>query len=148
MFNNERRSTWYHEGALTLMTGTLYGATSVIVGHPFDTVKTKMQAQSTHMAIGDRHPGYFETIGKVMKTEGPKGFYRGWAPPFTGSILFRSLQFSVYEMVHTKCEQYESLTRSIPGTYGIQYRVIAGAFMGATARSLVECPFEYAKVKG
>ena len=47
MFNNEKRLSWYHEGALTLLTGTLFGATSVIVGHPFDTVKTKMQAQAT-----------------------------------------------------------------------------------------------------
>ena len=62
MFSNQSQLTWYHEGAMTLMTGTLYGATSVIVGHPFDTVKTKMQAQSTHMATLDRTPGYFETI--------------------------------------------------------------------------------------
>ena len=119
MFNNQKQLNWYHEGALTLMTGTLYGGTSVIVGHPFDTVKTKMQAQSSHMATASRSPGYFETINSVFKNEGLKGFYRGWAPPFCGSILFRSLQFSVYQMVHTKCEQYEQLTKSIPGTYGV-----------------------------
>ena len=33
-------------------------------------------------------------------------------------------------------------------TGGIQYRVIAGGVTGATVRALVECPFEYAKVKG
>ena len=51
-------------------------------------------------------------------------------------------------MVYTKCEQYESLTKAIPGTAGVQYRVIAGGIIGASARALVECPFEYAKVKG
>lgn len=50
-------------------------------------------------------------------------------------------------MVYTKCEQFEQLTREIPGTYGVQYRVIAGGVIGASARALVECPFEYAKVK-
>ena len=82
-----------------------------------------------------------------MKIDGPAGFYKGWAPPFAGSILFRSLQFSVYQMVYKKCEQYEQLCKSIPGTHGVQYRVIAGGVMGGTARALVECPFEYAKVK-
>jgi len=88
------------------MTGTVFGATSVIVGHPFDTVKTKMQAQSSHMATKQSNPRYVETIAKVMRNEGPTGFYKGWAPPFAGSIIFRSLQFSVYQMVYTKCEDY------------------------------------------
>lgn len=92
MFKNDTSQLpWYREGALTLLTGTLFGATSVIVGHPFDTVKTKMQAQSSHMATEMKTPSYFETIGRVMKHEGPAGFYRGWAPPFCGSIMFRSL---------------------------------------------------------
>ena len=82
-----------------------------------------------------------------MKTEGPTGFYRGWAPPFAGSIIFRSLQFSVYQAVYTKLDDNKNMTSSIPGTAGIQHRVWAGALCGATARALVECPFEYAKVK-
>ena len=34
------------EFALALASGGLYGATNTVVGHPFDTVKTKMQTQS------------------------------------------------------------------------------------------------------
>jgi len=33
---------WYIEGVLTLISGTTYGFTSILVGHPMDTVKTKM----------------------------------------------------------------------------------------------------------
>ena len=33
---------------MTLFTGTLYGGTNVVVGHPTDTIKTKMQAQAGH----------------------------------------------------------------------------------------------------
>jgi len=36
-------------------------------------------------------PGYVETITKVYTSEGLVGFYRGWAPPFMGSVIFRSL---------------------------------------------------------
>ena len=40
------------------------------------------------------------------------------------------------------------MKRTIPATAGIEYRVVAGATIAATARALLECPFEYAKVKG
>lgn len=44
MTHNQKRTTWQKETAYTLCTGFLYGATNVIVGHPTDTIKTKMQA--------------------------------------------------------------------------------------------------------
>jgi hypothetical protein len=33
---------------------------------------------------------YVPTIKKVYNAEGFLGFYRGWVPPFLGSIIFRS----------------------------------------------------------
>ena len=48
--HNEKRTTWYKEGAITALTGFLFGGSNTLVGHPFDTVKTKMQAQGGHMA--------------------------------------------------------------------------------------------------
>ena len=36
----------------------------------------------------------------------------------------------------------------IPGTGGLQLRVPAAAYLAGLARSVVETPFEYAKVKG
>jgi hypothetical protein len=49
MTHDFKRGHWVKEGALTMLTGFLFGATNTIVGHPFDTVKTKMQAQAEHM---------------------------------------------------------------------------------------------------
>jgi len=57
------------------------------VGHPFDTIKTKMQTQSEHMGL---RRGMFDTIKSVWRTEGPVGFYRGVVPPLFGSTLYRS----------------------------------------------------------
>ena len=42
MSHNEKRTTWWKDGLLALISGSTYGITSIIVGHPFDTVKTKM----------------------------------------------------------------------------------------------------------
>ena len=46
MTHSEKRAVWYKEGLFSMITGFLYGATNTIVGHPFDTIKTKMQAQT------------------------------------------------------------------------------------------------------
>jgi hypothetical protein len=56
---------------------------------------------------GIKAPGYIETITKVYSSEGLLGFYRGWMPPFCGSVIFRSAQFTVYEMFYTKSEDTE-----------------------------------------
>jgi solute carrier family 25 carnitine/acylcarnitine transporter 20/29 len=42
--HDEKRVEWYREGLYSLITGFLFGATNSFVGHPFDTIKTKMQA--------------------------------------------------------------------------------------------------------
>jgi hypothetical protein len=39
------------EGLFGFGCGVLYGMTSPLIGHPFDTVKTKMQAQARHPSI-------------------------------------------------------------------------------------------------
>ena len=42
MSHNYKREVWYKEGLLTLISGSIYGVASIVVGHPMDTVKTKM----------------------------------------------------------------------------------------------------------
>ena len=48
------QENWQKEAILGWFSGVCYGATNVIVGHPFDTVKTKMQASSRHMSYTAR----------------------------------------------------------------------------------------------
>ena len=143
MTHNEKRQAWYLEGLYTLIGGTAYGAASILVGHPLDTIKTKMQAQTAFM--GDA--GVISSIKTVYQRDGVRGFYAGALPPLIGSIVFRSLQFSVFESFYTYNERHETMKKAIPGTYGIQYRVVGGGLAASLARSVIESPFEYAKVK-
>jgi solute carrier family 25 carnitine/acylcarnitine transporter 20/29 len=85
--HNEKRVEWYREGLYSLITGFLFGATNSFVGHPFDTIKTKMQAQKDLMGRFT----YTECIKMVYRSEGLVGFYRGVIPPLAGGILYRSL---------------------------------------------------------
>ena len=91
--------------------------------------------------------GYMETIRNVYKNEGPIGFYRGWIPPFLGSVVYRSVQFSVFEALYTKWAANKSLCQEIPMTGGLEWRTLLAGIAGGSARSFIECPFEYAKVK-
>lgn len=120
MHSNKRQS-WYKEGALTTLTGVLYGMSNTIVGHPFDTIKTKMQAQASHMAgESSKGPRYTDCIKKTYYEEGGlRAFYRGWLPPMWGSIMYRSLQFAVFEMVFTACDDRENFKKEIPMSGGI-----------------------------
>jgi len=141
MTHNQARVEWYKEGAYALVTGMLYGSTSIAVGHPFDTIKTKMQAQSGYIASG----GFLQTLSKVWRQEGIVGLYRGWLPPLWGSSVYRSLQFAVFEALYTKWDG-PTMKYQIPHTGGIQLRVIAAGLVAATSRAVIESPVEFAKV--
>ena len=120
----------------------LYGTTSVAVGHPIDTVKTKMQAQK-----GFESSGMFRTFATTLQTQGVRGLYRGALPPLLGSGIFRSTQFAVFEAAYTffnnPIGRYE-----IPLSGGIQVRVLLGGFLASSARAVIETPLEYIKVSG
>ncbi|KAI8509199.1 hypothetical protein Bbelb_130470 [Branchiostoma belcheri] len=141
MTHNEDRTHWLKEGLIGLGVGVLYGTTSVTVGHPLDTIKTKMQAQA-----GFEKGGAFRTLIKVLRTQGIVGLYRGCIPPLWGSGIFRSTQFAVFEAVYTYMDnsfgKYE-----LPMTGGLQVRVCVAGACGSTARAIIECPLELAKIR-
>jgi len=91
--------------------------------------------------------GYIETIRNVFKGEGPIGFYRGWIPPFFGSVIYRSTQFSVFELFYTRWKDNVEMCSVIPFCMGLEWRTLFAGIAGGSARAIIECPFEYAKVK-
>ena len=130
------------EFALALASGGLYGATNTVVGHPFDTVKTKMQTQP-----GFANTGALASARQILSSEGAVGFYRGCLPPIWGSAVYRSAQFAVYDLLYAEAENYPSSLQHVPGT-DMEWRVLGAGVVGATARTVLESPIEYAKVKG
>lgn len=145
MTHAERRSEWYREGALALATGLLYGATNATVGHPMDTIKSKMQAQTGFIQGSDA--GMLGVIKRVWRTEGPIGFFRGVWPTLFGSSFYRSAQFAVFEAANTRAAELGLDQEKIPCSGGLAWSTLASGFCGGAARSIVESPIEYAKVK-
>lgn len=146
MTSNERRSgSAVREYAIGAATGAIFGATNTIVGHPFDTIKTKMQAQT---GFGGT---VRETVRQIYVTEGLRGFYRGCIPPMWGSAVYRGAQFAVYNELYTKLGTRPEMREYID-PFGVgsemEVRVLLAGAVGATARTVLESPIEYCKVKG
>lgn len=132
-------------------TGLLYGVVAIAVSHPFDVVKTKMQAQEGFL----KGSSMIQSFQRVFQKEGIRGLYRGCLSPLFGSGLYRSAQFSIYEGLYTKWgRDNDAAGQDIPWqqheilfTSGLQYRVLMASFVGSFGRSLIESPIEYVKVK-
>lgn len=131
------------EAVLGLAGGVLFGLVSPLIGHPFDTLKTRMQAEKAY-----RYTGIFETAKRVYLKDGLiGGFYRGLVPPLIGSIGFRSIQFSAYAGAFSACEDVKILSEPIPYTCGMRPSVLVAATSAAFARSVIESPLDFIKVR-
>ena len=75
---------------IAFIAGASYGATSVIVGQPLDTIKTRMQAHA-----GSLQSSPLAVARDMVRKSGLIGLYRGSAPTFLGGALYRSAQFGV-----------------------------------------------------
>jgi solute carrier family 25 carnitine/acylcarnitine transporter 20/29 len=121
--------------------GFAYGTTSVIVGQPLDTIKTKAQMTSRGSS--------WKIAVDMFQKEGLWGLYRGSLPMIAGGALIRSAQFGVNEASL-------AAIRSITGgkvkkkdrLWGVfDWQVIIAGFCGGLARGIVEGPFEFMKVR-
>ncbi|KAG5511105.1 hypothetical protein GH5_07312 [Leishmania sp. Ghana 2012 LV757] len=77
---------------LALVPGAAQGATTVVLGHPLDTAKVRMQAAGPHTSrttVG--------TMWLIAASEGPRSLYRGVAPPLLIEGIKRSLQFVLWD---------------------------------------------------
>ncbi len=82
-----------YDWLISFVAGAGYGFTSVVIGQPLDTTKTRMQA---HPALAKT--GMVETAKDLFKNEGIRGFYRGGLPIFIGGAAIRSAQFGFYNL--------------------------------------------------
>jgi len=65
----------------------------VAVGHPFDTLKVRLQTQDAAKPIYD---GMVDCARKTVQWEGPGGLYKGVTSPLVGQMFFRASMFSAF----------------------------------------------------
>ncbi|KAF2303307.1 hypothetical protein GH714_016521 [Hevea brasiliensis] len=77
------------------LAGLLAGVATVITGHPFDTVKVKLQKHNAE-AHAIKYRNGLHCTTRILKTEGVKGLYRGATSSFIGMAFESSLLFGIY----------------------------------------------------
>ena len=71
--------------------GVAGGVAVVLVGHPFDTTKTRMQT-----APASFYSGTLDCCKKTLRHEGIGGFYAGITSPLLGQMFFRAASFMTF----------------------------------------------------
>ncbi|KAL9256800.1 UDP-rhamnose/UDP-galactose transporter 5-like protein [Drosera capensis] len=127
--------------AKDLAAGTVGGAAQLIVGHPFDTIKVKLQSQPAPLpGQPPKYSGAMDAVRQTLAAEGPRGLYKGMGAPLATVAAFNALLFTVRG-------QMETLLRSKPGEpLSIGQQVVCGAGAGV-AVSFLACPTELIKCR-
>ena len=77
----------------TFLAGGAGGASLVIVGQPLDTVKVRMQSDTSGL-----YKGFVDCITQSVRKEGPLSLYRGIIPPLTATTPMYALCFYGYNV--------------------------------------------------
>eukprot|EP00892_Ulva_mutabilis_P002063 jgi/Ulvmu1/11858/UM081_0016.1 len=77
--------------AQDVFAGTCGGVAVTLTGHPFDTLKVRLQSQSSSNPI---YSGVVDCARKTIQWEGVTGLYKGVAAPLAGQMFFRATLFS------------------------------------------------------
>ncbi|KAK4795972.1 hypothetical protein SAY86_028298 [Trapa natans] len=120
--------------------GLVAGVATVITGHPFDTVKVKLQKHNTETA-GIKYRNGLHCAARILKTEGINGLYRGATSSFTGVAFESSLLFGIYSQ--TK----QALQGGVQNGCPQPQVIIPAAAYGGSIISFVLCPSELVKCR-
>ncbi|CAN1256683.1 Mitochondrial carnitine/acylcarnitine carrier-like protein [Linum perenne] len=125
--------------AKDLAAGTVGGAAQLVVGHPFDTIKVKLQSQPVPLpGQAPKFSGAIDAVKQTVAAEGMGGLYKGMGAPLATVAAFNAVLFTVRG-------QLEALLRTHPGaTLTIEQQVACGAGAGV-AVSFLACPTELIK---
>ena len=124
--------------AKSFISGGFGGVCAILVGHPFDLIKTRLQT-----APPGTYSGSFDVIGKTIKADGIKGLYRGMGPPLIGVTPIFALSFFSYDL--GKKIVYAATPGRKDSTLSLSELAFAG-FFSAVPTTLVAGPAERVKV--
>jgi solute carrier family 25 carnitine/acylcarnitine transporter 20/29 len=131
------------EFCLDATAGTIGGVIGVLVGNPFDVVKTRMQAGTV------AYKGSADCIRHVLKVEGASAFYKGSLVASLGQAPNNFLTFGHYGLALRALDKYfpsPSSSASDHRQRPLWHVYVAGSWAGA-AQSIALAPFEHIKVQ-
>ena len=131
--NDERIGS--KEQFIGFLSGIASGVTKLLVGHPFDTLKIRMQTEGIH----GRFTGSWDCLKKTLGKEGFFAMYKGATPPLFGWSIMDSVQMG-------SLTTYRMLLQDSRGQLSLLDHAVAGFGCGITV-SFVASPVEIIKAK-
>ncbi|WWC97124.1 hypothetical protein V866_004002 [Kwoniella sp. B9012] len=133
-----------HSPFIGFAAGICSGWTKLVVGHPFDTIKTRLQCTPT-----GTFNGAWDCFTKTISKEGPRALYKGASVPavswgITDSILMGSLHN--YRAILLRHGFAERIPESDGERLSLLGHSVAGLFAGWTNASIAH-PTEVIKCK-
>ncbi|KZT72791.1 mitochondrial carrier [Daedalea quercina L-15889] len=126
------------ESIKSFLAGGFGGVAAVLVGHPFDLTKTRLQT-----APPGTYTGALDVVRKALARDGATGLYRGVVPPLLGVTPIFAVSFWAYDM--SKALILAITPKRTDQTLSIPELATAG-FLSAIPTTLVTAPVERAKV--
>ncbi|WVR03064.1 hypothetical protein IAU60_000053 [Kwoniella sp. DSM 27419] len=122
----------------SFLSGGFGGVSCVLVGHPFDLTKTRLQT-----AAPGTYTGAIDVVRKTIAQDGIRGMYRGITPPILGVTPIFAISFWGYDV--GKRLVYSFTPERTSSSLSIGELAIAGGFSAIPA-TLVAAPAERVKV--
>lgn len=119
----------------SMLAGGFGGICVVLSGHPFDTVKVRLQTQPLP-AAGEKpmYSGAMDCVKKTIAKEGPKGLYKGMGAPLVGTAPIFALSFFGFDWG-------KQLVKDISGTGSKDLNALqlaaAGGFSGILTTTIM-----------
>lgn len=119
--------------SIDFISGSIAGAISIIVGQPFDTIKVRLQTNSSYK-------GPIDCFKTIMKNEGFGTLFSGMGPPLLTSVAVNAIIFSSYGYTVRLLTNNEEENVTPP------QMCLAGSIAGL-AQSLICSPSELIKIR-
>lgn len=138
----------------SLIPGAAQGCATVLLGHPLDTMKTRMQAGGPLATSSLLRTGF-----TMLRVEGPRSFYRGATPPLLMEGAKRSVQFALWDIFrgNSPTTRLSAHGADDSGTEAIQWSemmrrrfgenaFLSGALAGGIG-TIIGCPMHVIKIQ-
>ncbi|KIW66288.1 hypothetical protein PV04_08485 [Phialophora macrospora] len=129
-------------GLRSLAAGGVGGICAVIVGHPFDLVKVRLQTAEKGV-----YSGAIDVVKKTIAREGlARGLYAGVSAPLVGVTPMFAVSFWGYDMGKRLVDSFTTVpVKNNTPQYSIG-QISAAGFFSAIPMTLITAPFERVKV--
>lgn len=134
--------------------GWVGGISVLLVGHPFDTVKVRLQGETLRGVAQRQYQNSFHCARQIVSEEGLRGLYRGVMAPMFGVGIANAALFGVYGQLTSWMTmnklQYDlaDLSGHLQNSTALTvYENCLCAMGGGVAHAIVMTPFEVIKIR-